>query len=339
MNGRAQSADDPVLTGSPLFAELSELEYGACSALLKKRHIAKDETVFHQGEPGNEIFILRSGELNAFAERAGGVRQWMFKISPPSFFGEMSVIAHIPRSATIAASDDSELVVLGEDDFYYIINHYPMIAVKVLKAIGNVQSRRLEQDFRYLGDLIRWGNTALRRTVTDELTGLYNRRFLEDTIRDRFAQGMVGLRKMGLLMMDLDRVHEINEHHGTEAGDQVIIAAARIIESRIRSADIAARLSGDEFAILLPDTDEAGALCIAERIRRAVHTWQIRIPHSPRSEETLTVSVGISIGVAVAPVHGADLEPLVDAADNALRRAKGRGRNRVEAAPGLPLRR
>jgi diguanylate cyclase (GGDEF)-like protein len=339
MNGQAQSPEDPVLTGSPLFAELSELEYRAFSALLKKRHIAKDEMIFRQGEPGNELFILRSGELNAFAERAGGGRQWMFKISPPSFFGEMSVVAHTPRSATIAASEDSELVVLGEDDFYHIINHYPMIAVKVLKAIGNVQSRWLEQDFRYLGDLIRWGNTALRRAVTDELTGLYNRRFLEDTIRDRFTQGMVGLRKMALLMMDLDRVHEINERHGTEAGDQVIIAAARIIRSRIRPADIAARLSGDEFAILLPDTDEAGALCIAERIRRAVHTRQIRLAHGPRSEEPPTVSVGISIGVAVAPVHGAGLEPLVDAADDALRRAKGRGRNRVEAAPGLPLRR
>jgi diguanylate cyclase (GGDEF)-like protein len=323
---------DPVLMDSPLFAGLSELEFRAFSAFLKPRHIARDETVFYQGEPGNELFILRSGELNAFAERAGGFRQWMFKISPPAFFGEMSVIAHTSRSATIAASEDSELAVLGGDDFYHIIYKHPMIAVKVLKAIGNVQSRWLEENFRHLGDLIRWGDTALRRAVTDELTGLYNRRFMEDTIRDRFAQGMVGLRRMALLMMDLDRVHEINERYGTGSGDQVIIAAARVLQSQIRPTDIAARLSGDEFAILFPDTVEAEALNIAERIRRAVHTQQVRISQAPHSAEPLSISVGISIGIAVAPIHGGDLESLIGSADDALRRAKSRGRNRVEAA-------
>ena len=327
---------DPALMESPLFADLSELEFRAFSAFLKPRHMARDETVFHQGEPGNELFILRSGELNAFAERAGGCRQWMFKISPPSFFGEMSVIAHTTRSATIVASEDSELAVLGGDDFYHIINKHPMIAVKVLKAIGNVQSRWWEQSFRYLGDLIRWGDTALRRAITDELTGLYNRRFLEDTTRSRFAQGMVGLRRMALLMMDLDRVHEINERHGTGAGDQVIIAAARAIRSQIRPADIAARLSGDEFAVLFPDTDEAEALNIAERIRRAVHARQVRIPQASHSAEPLAISVGISIGIAVAPIHGGDLESLMDSADNALRRAKRRGRNRIEPPEGGP---
>jgi diguanylate cyclase (GGDEF)-like protein len=325
---------DPVLMDSPLFADLSELEFRAFSAFLRPRYLARDETVFHQGEPGNELFILRSGELNAFAERAGGFRQWMFKIPPPSFFGEMSVIAHTVRSATIVASEDSELAVLGGDDFYHIISKHPMIAVKVLKAIGNVQSRWLEQNFRHLGDLIRWGDTALRRAVTDELTGLYNRRFLEDTIRNRFDQGMVGLRRMALLMMDLDRVHEINERHGTGAGDQVIIAAARAIQSQIRPADIAARLSGDEFAAIFPDTDEAAALNIAGRIRRAVHARQVRLPQSTHSAQPLAISVGISIGIAVAPLHGVDLESLVDSADNALRRAKSLGRNRVESPEG-----
>jgi diguanylate cyclase (GGDEF)-like protein len=329
---KAPFSGDPVLMASPLFADLSDLEFRVFSAFLKPRHIARDGTVFHQGEPGKELFILRSGELDAFAERAGGFRRWMFKITPPSFFGEMSVIAHTVRSATVTASEDSELAVLGGDDFYHIIYTHPMIAVKVLKAVGNVQSRWLEQNFRYLGDLIRWGDTALRRAVTDELTGLYNRRFLEDTIRDRFAQGMVGLRRMVLMMMDLDRVHEINERHGTGAGDQVIIAAAQALKSQIRPADIAARLSGDEFAALFPDMDEAEAVIIAERIRRAVHARQMRIPQTPHSAETIAVSVGISIGIAVAPLHGGDLESLTDAADGALRRAKSQGRNRVESA-------
>jgi diguanylate cyclase (GGDEF)-like protein len=179
---------------------------------------------------------------------------------------------------------------------------------------------------------LRWGETARRRAITDELTGLYNRHFLEESIIDRFEQGSVYLRKMSLLMMDLDQVHMINEHYGVQAGDQVIVAVADILRSLMRSGDIAARLSGDEFAVLLPDTDQEDARVVAERVREAVPAREIRVPKSPGAAERTGLNVHISIGIAVAPVHAKNMESLIFTADGALRKAKDWGRNRVELA-------
>jgi diguanylate cyclase (GGDEF)-like protein len=222
-------------------------------------------------------------------------------------------------------------MVLHGIDFYRIIFEQPMIGVKILRAIGAVQNQWLDQSSKSYSDLMRWGETARRRAITDELTGLYNRRFLEESIKGRFDQGSVGLRKMSLLMLDLDRVHAINEQRGPRAGDQVIIAAAKVLRSHIRSGDIVARLSGDEFAVLLPDTDKEDALQIAERVRMAVQETQVEVPKAPGSPETEYVTTRTSIGVAVAPSHAQTEESFVFAADGALRKAKDNGRNRVEA--------
>jgi diguanylate cyclase (GGDEF)-like protein len=223
-------------------------------------------------------------------------------------------------------------MVLQGIDFYRIVFEHPMIGVKLLKAIGVVQNQWLDQSSKHLGDLMRWGETARRRAITDELTGLYNRSFLEESVKDRFDQGSVGLRKMSLMMLDLDRVHVINERHGPRAGDLVIIAVADILRALMRSGDIAARLAGDEFAVLLPDTELEDARLVAERVREAVQAQEVPVPRAPGTAETVSIRIRTSIGIAVAPTHARDVENLVFAADMALRKAKEGGRNRVHTA-------
>jgi diguanylate cyclase (GGDEF)-like protein len=110
----------------------------------------------------------------------------------------------------------------------------------------------------------------------------------------------------------------------------VIIAVAGILKEITRPGDIAARLAGDEFAVLLPDTDGKDALRLAEHIRENVMNLSIQVPKAPGSEETIEIGIRTSLGVAVAPTHGENERNLVFAADNALRRAKEAGRNRVE---------
>ena len=179
-------------------------------------------------------------------------------------------------------------------------------------------------------DLTRWGETARRRAITDEMTGLYNRRFLEESIKERFNNTSMNFRIMSLLMMDLDKIHGINENHGTKAGDLVIISASEIIQSCLRPGDIPSRLSGDEFAVLLPDTDAADAAKVAERIRENIEKQQVKVPASPGSENKTVISTRTSIGIAIAPLHAKTTEELEEAADAALRKAKELGRNRVE---------
>jgi diguanylate cyclase (GGDEF)-like protein len=223
-------------------------------------------------------------------------------------------------------------MVLQGIDFYRIVYEHPMIGVKLLKTICAVQTQWFDHSSKSYSDLMRWGETARRRAITDELTGLYNRRFLEESLKDRFEHGSVGLRKISLMMMDLDKVHLINERHGPQGGDSVIIAVADILRSVMRSGDIAARLAGDEFSVLLPDTDIEEARQVAERIRESVQKLRVTVPQSPGAAEKVSISICTSIGIAAAPVHAKTVDDLIFTSDKALRKAKEAGRNRVEIA-------
>ncbi|MDR0388444.1 MAG: GGDEF domain-containing protein [Spirochaetaceae bacterium] len=324
--------NDPALLKSPLFADLSQLEYNAVTAFLERTHIKKNAVLFSEGDRGGDMFILLSGSFRAFMSQSDGTRRWMFNISPGDFLGEMSIIADEPRSATLVAREDSDLMVLQGIDFYRIVFEHPMIGVKLLKAISSVQNMWLDQSSKHLNDLMRWGENARRRAITDELTGLYNRRFLEESIKDRFDHSSVGLRKLALMMMDLDHIHEINNRFGTGAGDKVILSAAEIIRSNLRPGDIAARLSGDEFAVLLPDTDKREARALAEDIRQGISENRVKVPNGKKSNELVALRIRTSIGIAIAPTHAKNREGLMIVADDALRKAKEMGRDRVELA-------
>ena len=323
---------DPILKASPLFEDFSELELNAVVAFLEPRRVKKGEILFEEGTAGKEMFVLVSGRISATVNRTDGSQHQMFEIIPGDFFGEMSIIANESRSATLTAVIDAELLVFNGIDFFRIIFEHPMIGMKMLKAIRKVQNIWLEQTSKYLGDLMRWGETARRRAVCDELTGLYNRRFLEKSAGDRFEGGVVGLRNVSLLMLDLDRIHEINERYGSKAGDLVFVSTAGVLLSATRSGDICARLAGDEFAVLLPDTGPDEACLIAEKIRYTMASRKITVPEHPDGTGQTEVVVSTSIGIACAPDHADTWEMLNRAADHALHRSKEMGRNRVETA-------
>jgi len=322
----------PVLKKTTIFADLSRLELDAVAAFLEPRSLKKGEVVFNEGATGEEMFVIISGSISAWVAQADGTQRWVFDLKAGDFFGEMSIIVNESRSATIAAQEDMELLSLHGVDFYRIVFEYPMIGAKILRAIRKVQNSWLEQISQHLGDIMRWGETARRRAVSDELTGLYNRRFLEESAGDRFTQVSAGLRSVSLMMMDLDKIHEINEKHGTRAGDLVFISMAGVLRSATRAGDICARLSGDEFAVLLPDAGVDEACIIAEKARKNMAVRKVAVPKSPDSKEETEIIVFTSIGIASAPVHAKTWESLQLAADNALRKAKELGRNRVEVA-------
>ena len=330
--GSVSPVDDPALVNAPLFSGMSNLEFNAVAAFLDRLKLKEGDEVFKEGDHGEEMYILLSGKLGAYVTQSDGIRRWMFEIKPGDFFGEMSIIANEPRSATLSAKEDTEIMVLQGIDFYRIVFEHPMIGVRMLKNITKVQNSWLDQSSRHLSDLTRWGEAARRRAITDELTGLYNRRFLDESLKDRFEHGSIGIRSISLLMIDLDHVHEINTRHGPPAGDQVFLVVAEILRSCTRPGDICARLSGDEFSVLLPDTDQKEALEIAERIRSTVSSRKVAVARNPDVIDKEEIDISTSIGLAVAPTHTDTREGLVISADIALRKAKDQGRNRVASA-------
>lgn len=170
---------------------------------------------------------------------------------------------------------------------------------------------------------------AKRRALIDELTGAYNRRFLEETLAklvvpDDRRRGHV----LSLLVIDLDHFKKINDTYGHQVGDQVLKTIAQTLHRTLKESDVLARYGGEEFIVVLPRTDTAGAVAVAERLRTAVAGLSLR-KLAPVAPERVTISVG----VATYPVHATTVAELIHAADEALYQSKSQGRNRVTCAP------
>jgi len=165
--------------------------------------------------------------------------------------------------------------------------------------------------------------------MRDGLTGLYNRRAFDGQLGHALGREDRQKGRLGLVLLDIDHFKKLNDTFGHPAGDAVLRHTAHVVEHHLRRADEAARFGGEEFALILPATDEAGALRLAERVRGGVEKAQLVF-------EGARLSVTVSLGVAVWPSDGKDEETLLAAADRALYAAKQAGRNRVAAASSLP---
>jgi diguanylate cyclase (GGDEF)-like protein len=159
--------------------------------------------------------------------------------------------------------------------------------------------------------------------ATDSLTGLPNRRALHDALRRMVAQAGRSLAPLAAVALDLDHFKQINDRFGHEKGDDVLAAVGRLRADAVRDSDVAARAGGEEFCILLPDTDLDGALAVAEKLRSAIARLEV-----PGVDTTITGS----FGVASFPLHAMDTPTLLRKSDRALYVAKQHGRDRVEAA-------
>jgi diguanylate cyclase (GGDEF)-like protein len=160
------------------------------------------------------------------------------------------------------------------------------------------------------------------QSIIDPLTGLYNRRFLEETINTIIAQIKRRGTTLGILAIDIDYFKQVNDTYGHDAGDKVLVEAAKTIKSSIRESDIAARYGGEEFLVLLTDVQPGYSVHVAEKIRTAVESKVIDIG-------TAQLKKTISIGVSEFPVDTDKIWQCIKFADVALYRAKEEGRNRV----------
>jgi diguanylate cyclase (GGDEF)-like protein len=161
--------------------------------------------------------------------------------------------------------------------------------------------------------------------VTDDLTGLANRRRFLQTLRAELQRARRYERPLTLLIVDVDSLKQANDLHGHAAGDAILCSVSQILSTSIRDTDLAARLGGDEFAVLLPETTREAALLIGERIRSAIESIRVTV-----GSETLcgTVSIGMVSGEAK---DLPDLPTFIRIADDALYKSKAMGRNALTA--------
>lgn len=202
-----------------------------------------------------------------------------------------------------------------------------IISIGLAALLSQLRANRRELETRVQERTaqLQAANAQLEKlAVTDALTGLLNRRALSDLFRREIERAQRHRRELAVIMFDVDHFKAINDRHGHSAGDAVLKQIAGIAAQSTRGTDTIARYGGEEFVLIAPETDRASALDLAERMRAALQSAEIRIDHQ-------SLKVTASFGVAM--LHGDDKKPedVLHRADEALYAAKGAGRNRVMA--------
>ena len=318
-----------------IFADLEPKELRAMRAMLRPHELEAGQVLFREGDPGGALFVVQSGSIGISVRLADGQSLEIAGFGPGDFFGEMSIFENEPRSATCQAKGPCRLLSLHQDDLFRHMAAGPSSAARIMRQMLAITRRRLEDTGEFLSDMVQWGEEARRRAITDPLTGLYNRRYLDEALEEYMMKARDSGQPLALVMLDLDHFREINEGYSQEMGDKLLVAAAGVFRRHLRHTDVAARYGGDEFTFLLPATDAQTAGAVLEAIRGDVERLSLREELGGLEKEPSFGGITTSQGLACYPTHAPDLETLRSLADAALYRAKELGRNRVETASPL----
>lgn len=238
-------------------------------------------------------------------------------LEPGHCIGEMSVIEGAPPSATAVTHSECRLLAINGDTLDMLMARSPTVTRNLLSVL----SARLRHDNLVIVEGLQRQQAFERDSLLDELTGLLNRRWMEEKLPALWRRNLADSRPIAVLMIDVDKFKQFNDSHGHPAGDRALATIATVLGNQLRERDAAIRYGGEEFMVVMPDTDSAEAYAIAERLRHAVQQAPItRTDGSPLPH--VTISVGLASGHA-------ERDALLAAADAALYRAKHGGRNRV----------
>jgi two-component system cell cycle response regulator len=227
------------------------------------------------------------------------------------------------------------LVFVDEDDKAIMfkalemgINDYLTVPVDKNEMIARVRMQVRRK--KYQEALKSQYQQSISMALTDGLTGLYNRHYLNTHLANMVKQAQQNSKNLAVMIMDMDHFKQVNDTHGHDAGDMVLKQLADLIIMVSRSTDLAARFGGEEFMILMPETDPQAAIGAAKRMREIVEKTPFRI-----NAEGLTIHKTISIGVSSLHPDSDSVEGLLKRADEALYEAKNGGRNTVKVAANM----
>ncbi len=285
------------------------------------QHAAIGTVLLNPKQAADQVFLILKGEVEVRVGRHGS--QCIATLSDGQCLGEMSVIEGVPPSAKVVVSGACTLIAIEGGAFRTLLDDSQVVPRNLLRLL----SRRLRYDNLLVRQSLESQAQSERNARSDPLTGLHNRRWLDENLPDILEQHGDGRHDLCLLMMDIDHFKRYNDSVGHLAGDQALIAVASTLKSQIRAADRAVRFGGEEFLIVLPDTNLHDARPLGERMRYIVQQAAIR-----SSEGATLPGVTLSIGLAQWAL-GETTEQFIARADAALYRAKRLGRNRLVLSP------
>jgi diguanylate cyclase (GGDEF)-like protein len=311
-----------LLKSIDIFSSLSEEELEALARKMQRRSFSPGEAMFREGEPGDELFAVTSGLVSVSVRSGDAEEIELSRVGRGAFFGEMAILERAPRSATCKAIEATECLALKAVDFEALLEETPNAAVGVFERMLAIAAGRLVKTGSFLSQMVQWGDAARRRAITDAATGLFNRRYLEDSFEGLVSRASSSGSGLSFAMFDLDRFGKLNAAYGAPFCDRLIVRIADAFRSVFGEEDILVRYGGDEFCFLIA-RPPAEALRLCEGTCAALRCLSF--------EEHPELRISCSIGVAHFPEAGVDPASLKDKADKALYLAKEGGRDRAVA--------
>jgi len=301
----------------PLIAQAVQELFPARSGALFILDSAKNlmEATILWGEPlaGEQVFIsdacwaLRRGQLHLALDTGRGPQCHHLPDAQVSSYMCLPLLAQGENLGMVHLQDLRDLT---EDQTEWLRRLAVTAADHVSLALSNL---RLRDNLR-------------RQAIHDPLTGLFNRRYLEETLEREMRRVQRKASPLGIIMLDLDHFKRFNDTYGHSSGDDLLRALGKLLQTQVRQEDVACRYGGEEFVLIMPEAPLEVVLDRAEEIRQQVPRLQVF------QGSRLLESITVSLGVAMLPEHGATGQEVLRAADDAMYQAKAAGRNRLVVA-------
>ena len=286
---------------APLRKEMVEQIAQFCSIF----PVAKGMTIFKKGDPGDSLYIVKSGEIAVIHRMETRQEREIARYSEGDFFGEVDMLMNTQRNAETRAAENSEILRFpGQDKTLRdILLAYPPTGAELLCLFMQTISARTRQSNALLKENSPWVQEMRSQVYGDKLTGLYNKTFLEEQLPSYLRSPE---HPVSLLMIKPDNFKFINDTFGHESGDQALVAIGAALSRSVPDRAVIMRFMGNELACLFPETGKEVAREIAQGIRRLLNSLDLSAMTEGRPFE-----LSVSIGVAVFPDHAQSAADLI----------------------------
>jgi diguanylate cyclase (GGDEF)-like protein len=307
-------AEFPLLEGVSITARRELL------AASQVRKLGQGDVLIAQGARNDSMFLILEGDLGVHLDQIDA--EPVAVLGKGEAVGEISVLDGSAASANVVARTDCTLLAVTEEGFWHLTNASHGFAVNLLIKLA----ARLRANNATVSRNVKRRRQYERAAMFDGLTGIHNRRWLDETLHRMVQRHERSQDPLSLSLIDIDHFKQFNDRYGHAAGDHVLTLVAAQLSSNLRPTDLVARFGGEEFVIIFPDTTLEQAIAAAERVRGAVAQCEVKMPDgSPLPRVTISMGVTQLASPQTVP-------DFLKTADFAMYQAKHAGRNRVSIA-------
>lgn len=312
-----------LLKNVKLFAQLRDLELDVIARYSEFLDYKEGKIIFKEGSFVDELYIVKKGKVLITKRTSETEERDIARFLPGESFGELNLFDKRALNATAITEKDSRILIFPMRGMTLtdILEKHPDIFAQIFHKLLAIISSRIRQTNMLISEKSQWIENLKKQMFSDKLTGLYNRKFIEEDFVLHFHDYGANI---SLLVIKPDNFKYINDSFGHEVGDKILRLLADVVKSFLRDTDMTVRYRGNEFIAILPNTDKD----IAEKIARGLKK-DISAIEAEEITGGKSLNITASIGISTYPLHATEYVSLIDKAYEKMWEARNRGGNKV----------